>query len=382
MLRLSESCWSAEVRVASWTNGSLLMREELSLKPITNVFGADNRRRLLDCYFASIPEVYPGDAWRHIYRLLLWIDRTTGLAHCYESDKSQPGRPWYERSVRFHVWLAGELDCIPSTLAPRIDWLFRQAVKDLAIDLSEQQQARAERQKRDLGSFDIPEPGRDAELEDVILNALDPWIRQTPPEAEMRRLIGRIYQHTRLENKRKNLVGEGFEDVLFTLVSRMVESEVSEVMVRSPLSKIPGFFGAPGREKPRLVDLALLHGANSRRCLVTAKWSVRADREEQFVSDFTSYARLERLGEPFDYVLVTNEFDPARLIRAAERQREGKELFTEVVHVNTGALRAAYEGESRASWRKAMAYMDCGRIKSLGAWLGQFQRETIHVNLA
>ena len=31
--------------------------------------------------------------------------------------------------------------------------------------------------------------------------------------------------------------------------------------------------------------------------LITAKWSIRADREEQFVSDFTSYVRLERAGQ-------------------------------------------------------------------------------------
>lgn len=341
---------------------------------VTNVFGAQNRRRLLKCYFASVPEVYPEDAWRYIYQLLLWIDRTTGLAHCYESDKSQPGRPWYERSVRFHVWLAQALNRTPATLAPRIDWLFRQASKDLASGMSKQQQERAERQRRDFGFFDIPEPGRDSELEHLILDALDPWIQQTPPATEIGHLITSIYQHTRLENKRKNLVGEGFEDVLFTLVSRMVRSDISRVMVRSRLNDIPGFFEAPGREKPRLVDLALLHGSDLRRCLVTAKWSIRADREEQFVSDFGSYARLERLGEPFDYVLVTNEFDPARLIRAVERQREGKDLFTEVVHVSTHALRAAYEGESRPSWRKVLGYIDSGRIKSLGIWLSLFQQ--------
>jgi hypothetical protein len=55
------------------------------------------------------------------------------------------------------------------------------------------------------------------------------------------------------------------------------------------------------------------------RTLVTAKWSVRADREEQFMSDFQAYERLESAGRDFGYVLITNEFDAARLRAACER---------------------------------------------------------------
>ena len=45
--------------------------------------------RVLGQHRADMP---PIPAWKHVYRLLLWIDSTTGLAHCYESDKSQPGQ--------------------------------------------------------------------------------------------------------------------------------------------------------------------------------------------------------------------------------------------------------------------------------------------------
>ena len=111
-----------------------------------------------------------------------------------------------------------------------------------------------------------------------------------------------------------------------------------------------------------------------RRSLITAKWSIRADREEQFVSDFTSYVRLERAGHSFDYVLVTNEFDPARLVAAAERQREGNPLFTHVVHVRTEALKAVYGTRPQRSFTKALAHIRSGRIESLGDWLSQLQR--------
>ena len=108
--------------------------------------------------------------------------------------------------------------------------------------------------------------------------------------------------------------------------------------------------------------------------MITAKWSIRADREEQFVSDCTSYVHLERAGQSFDYVLITNEFDPARLVAAAERQREGNPLFTSVVHVSTEALKAAYGNGPRDSFAKALAHVHSGRIESLGDWLSQMQR--------
>ena len=39
--------------------------------------------------------------------------------------------------------------------------------------------------------------------------------------------------------------------------------------------------------------------AGDARTLVTAKWSVRADREEQFMRDFQAYERLESAGRDF-----------------------------------------------------------------------------------
>ena len=36
---------------------------------------------------------------------------------------------------------------------------------------------------------------------------------------------------------------------------------------------------------------------------------LRVCREEQFMSDFPTYERLESAGEDFAYVLITNEFD-------------------------------------------------------------------------
>ena len=220
----------------------------------------------------------------------------------------------------------------------------------------------------------MPEPGRDPELESLILDALEPWLQEPPPSDEMRELTDRIHQHTRLENKRKNLVGEGFEDVLAVLIRRLPASAVRWVRARCPLHEIPGFYEPRGREKPRIVDLAIVRDHEDRRSLITAKWSIRADREEQFVSDCASYVHLERAGQSFDYVLITNEFDPARLVAAAERQREGNPLFTNVVHVSTDVLKAVYGDGPRRSFAGALDHVQSGRIESLGDWLSGLQR--------
>src|SRR5439155_10480397 len=99
---------------------------------VARAFGAENRARLLDRYFEQAGPVTVANSWQHVYRLLLWIDRTTVLAHCYESDKAQPGRAWYSRSLAFHSWISDQLNTTPTNLGEEIDWLFREAVKDLA----------------------------------------------------------------------------------------------------------------------------------------------------------------------------------------------------------------------------------------------------------
>src|SRR3990167_8568902 len=105
---------------------------EPAQETVSRAFGADNRARLLARYFTHAGEIATGNAWQHVYRLLLWIDRTTALAHCYESDKCQPGRPWYGRSLAFHAWVSEALGTTPADLASQIDWLFQAAIRDLA----------------------------------------------------------------------------------------------------------------------------------------------------------------------------------------------------------------------------------------------------------
>jgi hypothetical protein len=184
----------------------------------------------------------------------------------------------------------------------------------------------------------------------------------------MRSLTERIRAYFGQENKRKNLVGEGFEDVLAALIKRAAGTSPLTVGARPFLHSVPGFRPPPGKEKPRRVDLAIV-SSRQRRILVSAKWSIRADREEQFGVDFDAYARLEDAGHDFDFVLITNEFDAARLAAACDRRTHNAALFSAVVHVNPHGPMAAYGKEIRRSAGRLPELVDSGRLTSLDKWL-------------
>jgi hypothetical protein len=196
---------------------------------IDRVFGAENRARLLKKYLDANDAITTQDAWRHVYRLLLWIDRTTALAHCYESDKAQPGRAWYERSLAFHDWLATALGLAPAELGDTIDWLFREAIGDLASQVVASRSASYEKQRAPYAGRGFPEPGEDPELVGIIRDMLAPWMDRRPPDHELRKLTRRIHAHLSRDNKRRNLVGEGFEDVIAAVVSRLTDTTRHEI---------------------------------------------------------------------------------------------------------------------------------------------------------
>jgi hypothetical protein len=339
---------------------------------VERAFGASNRSRLLDRYFQNAEPVLPDNAWKHVYRLLLWIDRTTALAHCYESDKAQPGRPWYGRSLAFHDWVSRELKVAPAKLAEHIDWLFREAVKDLASRVVTGRNALYESQRTPYVDRSFPEPGEDPELAAIIREVLADWMNPEPPPEVIGDLTRRIHTHLSQENKRKNLVGEGFEDVIAGILRRLSVKQPLEIKTRVPLHDLPGFHAPAPNEKIKKVDVGLVAG--SLRTLVTAKWSIRADREEQFMSDFQTYERLESVGQDFAYVLVTNEFDAARLRAACERRRQNAPLFTHVVHINPAAVDVVYRDAQSEGAAALKEHIATGRLTSFANWLAQIAK--------
>ncbi len=340
---------------------------------IRNAFGALNRNRLIDDYFAANPAplITPGTAWAHVYKLLLWPDQTTGLAHCYESDKCQPGKPWYGRSLAFHDWLSRELCTSPADLARSLDWLFLRATADLATAIIHRAARIEEVATKQRGPYQgrgFPKPGEDAELTALVKEVLADHLSDDVPDDTWQLLVQRVRQYLAMENKRKNLVGEGFEDVLSHVLRRTLKSNSVNVRTRALLQDLPGFARARHGDKPNKVDVAVLRG--NTRTLVTAKWSVRADREKQFASDFGDYVAAESGGQAFEYVFVTNEFDPARLTRACDKLAVNAPMFTHVVHISTDAIKATYGATDDATMQKVIHHIDSGRLISLENWIG------------
>jgi hypothetical protein len=344
---------------------------------VDRAFGAENRNRLIDNYFnrSSIDDVTPANAWSHVYKLLLWSDPTTGLAHCYESDKSQPGKPWYARSLAFHDWLSSGLKVEPALLGQEVDWLFINACEALAKVMLRREAKLASvaaAQRLPYLGRNFPEPGADPELAAIIRDTLKPHLAEEPPEETWHSVTQRVRQFLAVQNKRKNLVGEGFEDVLAQVVRRACSVDIASVRTRNLLYEIPGFNRSRQGGKENKVDLAILRP--SMRTLVTAKWSVRADREKQFPTEYDEYINAESENRKFQYVFVTNEFDPARLMRACENLHRNSLMFDHVVHISTDAVRATYASQdgrdaATSTQQRVIEYINKGRLISLEQWL-------------
>jgi hypothetical protein len=340
--------------------------------PIKAAFGAENRARLINMYFKDVDTVSATNAWKHIYKLLLWIDRTTGLAHCYESDKCQPGKHWYPRSLAFHDWVSNEIGVTNVNLSDSLDWLFNKATLDLSQYILHSQERVVEKAKQQMHPFadkTFPVPGEDPELIHIVNDVLSPFFSGSPPDDAWRQLVQRVRQHVALENKRKNLVGEGFEDVLAITLGKVLSPSRWTISPRIALQEIPGFINEQKGEKVNKVDVVAISGAAAKRILITVKWSIRADREKQFPAEFASYVKAKSDKNPFDYVLVTNEFDPARLLRACEMTAANHFMFTDVVHICPEGLRAAYGKDCDNSMKAVVDLIDAKRLIGLDKWI-------------
>jgi len=337
---------------------------------ITAPFGAVNRHKLISQYLSGpAADVAP---WLVVYQLLLWTDKTTGLAHCYESDKCQPGKAWHPRSLRFHAWLASKLGTSPRDVAQGIDWLFRHTADDYARYMVQQYQTlvrRAASQRAPFAELAFPEPGEDPEIVKIVRETLGVRLVDEPSADEWRRMTQRIRELIAVENKRKNLVGEGFEDVLAAVIKKFDLSAALTVHARSLLSDIPGFTNVRTGDKPNRVDVAVVRKRDNHRTIVTAKWSIRADREKQFPAEFASYVTAKSDIRPFDYALLTNEFDPARLVRACEFSAGNSLMFSNVVHIRPEALLATYGDSPEPTMQRVIEFIETGRIVGVDQWL-------------
>lgn len=338
-------------------------------------FSQPNRVRLIDEYFADRP-VDPKTAWIDVYKLLLWIDNRTGIAHCYESDKSQPGKPWYPRSLVFHAWVATQLGVPPLELKDHVDWMFRQVISGVTQAEADEMITHALEVQKKLfpDADDLPVPGDDPRLFDIVepLMTADPSSR--PSDDVVRDVLRKIYAHLGSENKRANLLGRGFEDVLAGVIRRLPEPPpVCDTQIA--LENVPGFRASRQGDKTEKVDLWVGDG-DRRRILVSAKWSVRADREKQMATDFTTYVNANEWRDVFGYAWITNEFDPARLVANATDTAMNRLLFDAVVHICPDALRVVHQLQNPRGGNptRLRELLDEGRIIGLADWLSSLPR--------
>lgn len=341
------------------------------MTPSEGPFSQPNRVELINRYFGD-RTVDPRNAWMDVYRLLLWCDPTTGLAHCYESDKSQPGRPWYARTLAFHDWLGEQFALSNDSLPDALDWMFRQVIEQVAAEEAGRREvltskAKAQREKYDLT---MPTPGDDPELRILVEPLLSNNPSARPGEDVVRDVLRKVRTHIGNENKRKNLLGRGFEDVLVGVIARLETGAPAHFGAQIAIEEIPGFRSPRTGDKSEKVDLWV--DAQDRRVLVSAKWSVRADREKQMRGDFLTYVAANETREPFEFVWITNEFDPARLVANATNTEVNGYLLDTIVHVCPEALAVVHELDlpTLPETRARLKYLlEEGRIVSLGNWL-------------
>lgn len=291
-------------------------------------FGHETRLRVIEEYFAEAGVLTTDDAWQHVYRLLLWIDPTNGLVHAYESDKCQPGKHWYQRALRVTAQVSKDLGVPQATLRQALDVLFRACLSELE---RHEGSKKAKAALADEMEADDPDPtGLVAIVGRLLPEGHDGL---APKIAEAAR------KYLSVENKRKNILGEGFEDVLGVLLGRVAHVPQDRMKLRARLSELPGFRTPSSKRKEKRPDISIFEEGARTELLISTKWSVRADREDQFADEYLFYRDHLVQARPPETVLVTNEFDRARLISAVESPRF---RFDRVVHVRPELLEVAY----------------------------------------
>lgn len=352
--------------------------------------------QILREYFDGAGDVTPGDAWEHVYRCLLWMNEAAGLAHIYDSNHMQPGGVFHSRAVRFTDALCAHWKVDRPGLARVIDVLFQGCVAEL-------------RKRQEAGAGNGPsggitadpdllehaglEPAADAdndadedagieaELEsDLIAGITAELAAAGVDKAKAGQLAQRIEAMARqfftIGNKRKNALGEGFEDLLELLLSKASGLPEDRIKTRTPVSKMPGFLkaapvrkgGKPLRE-PR-PDIAIVQG-DITHVIATAKWSLRQDRETQLASEYQAFQRNRVQTAELRYFLITNEFDLARLrnVCAAIPTGEGGYVFHTVYHVCLPLLREVHGKRFNLG-----GYVETQKLASLSDFLEDMQR--------
>lgn len=326
-------------------------------------FGQMTRMRVLEQYFAQAGEVNDQNAWEHVYRCLLWMNLDAGLVHIYDSNHMQPGGSYHSRAVRFTGLLCDHWKTTTKELPGQIDALFKGCVAELKRREAEAGEAIDEKTESTLIAAIEAELQREGIAEPRAL-------------AMARRIEGLSRDFFTIGNKRKNALGEGFEDLLLILLQRVSRIPMDKLKLRTPVSKMPGFRRAPPPEKGEKrkrephPDIAIVEDGIT-HVITTAKWSMRQDRETQFQSEYSAFQMNKVQPTELTYTLITNEFDIARLKNVARAMPGGAGgyIFHAVYHVCLPLLRETHG----ARFKEIEPWVGTGKLKSLSDFLSEMR---------
>lgn len=323
--------------------------------------------RVLEAYFADAGEVTIANAWEHVYRCLLWMNVGAGLAHIYDSNHMQPGGVFHARAVRFTELLCARWGIESRVLPGRIDILFKGCVAEL-------------RRRQQAGEATSVETV-DSETESELISAIAALLAKEGLKDERAGLLARRIENLSedfftIGNKRKNALGEGFEDLLHILLRRVSRVPADKLKLRKPVSQMPGFRRAPPRQKGEKrkrephPDIAIVEGEIT-HVITTAKWSMRQDRETQFQSEYSAFQMNKVQPTELTYALITNEFDIARLknVASAMPGGAGGYIFHTMYHVCLPLLRETHSDR----FREIEPWVGTGKLKSLSDYLTEMQ---------
>jgi hypothetical protein len=332
-------------------------------------FGGEARQRFLKQYIEQHPEVTEHDAWEHVYHLLLSIDRRTRLAHIYDSNHMQAGRTFHKRAQTFTEALCAHWGTSRSQLPGHLDLMFQACVQEYLRRQEASAEQAAATQLTIAHFADSAGTTEAAETEQSkfaleITAILAKHFGAIRPDAlaQVALEIERRAEHYfTIGNKRQNVRGEGFEDILEWLLLSVAHLSAGQVLKRQVATDLPGF--KPGLKRKRKAkvpkpDLVLLSPARDVTLwLVTAKWSLRQDRLDQFGQEFAYYKANQLQPQSTDFVLLTNEMDLARLIDVLEPPPgAGSFHFDRVYHINRDFLEMTHGKDAFA--RQMRAYVD------------------------
>lgn len=356
-------------------------------------FGKESRIRILKHHFSQEEAVTAASAWKFIYRELLWIDHSTGLAHLYESDKAQPGRPWYGRTVIFTDMICERFGHISrQELKLQLDRLFRacleRIISERGVALEEDEliealsllkspneiaeeivQATADDKQAHEADY-TPDAELVAEFTALIVRRVN--VTQLQAESLARELATRARLHFTVERKRQNVLGEGFEDLLQLLITNVSKVPEDYLLVRQRANKLPGFQNSQTtRERIEAPDIAIVRN-NRTELLASVKWSLRHDRQKQLSDELDCYVDLLSQAQFPEYILITNEYDPGRLVNTDGLNRRGQKI-DRIYHINLDLLLGCLHDHDRLEDVRALI-MD-GRLFSIEDLLNHLSRQ-------